>query len=287
MNHSIDDNDPQWWRADKRLTLVDPNQPPLKPGSPRATTVFGDDDRTYVGNVLREPFQWICQVLGYSTNDRSGVFSVGSGFVIGRRTILTAGHNLWVEGRRVQQCWVFPAVDGDRSAPTLGGYRARATFAHPIYEQSRNNDLFDVAMLVLDDLLPSDLVTPQYGAMHWQAIDPAILRGAVGLVSGYPKNVPRQPESANTQAHQYFAFAPLAPQKGLACYTIDTTAGQSGSPLLVKLATTQGPQLTAVGVHINGGDERTSLPNSAAPITPAVGNFIRTIQNQYEPTHLA
>jgi len=275
-------DDESWWHDHPELSQVDPSDPVLGfPPDARPKSVFGPDERELVRNVLMPPFRWVAQVFGYPRRDRRGTYSVGSGFVIGSRTILTAAHNLWADGQRVSHCLVFPGVDGDRSTPRLGVYSASVTFPHRRYEHA-GDDLYDVAVLVLDHALPADLIPPAYGFLRWMTINPDLLQGAVGMVSGYPKDVPRQPPVPNfVQAHQYYDYDELISSRGLVFYKIDTTEGQSGSPLLVKVPTPNGNRLRAVGIHSNGRMD--PFPNSAVPITPAIGTFIKTIQDRYEP----
>ena len=82
----------------QRDSLVDQ----LKPGS---RDVIGSDDRKRVSDATQLPFRWVCQVLGEDTDTRR--LSVGSGFLIGQRVILTAAHNLWAKANRVDQFLVL------------------------------------------------------------------------------------------------------------------------------------------------------------------------------------
>lgn len=234
--------------------------PPGNSGAPTAQTrdVIGKEDRERVSDVLVQPFCWICQIL--SSTDGEARKNAGSGAFIGPRTILTAAHNLYVLGRRARRFEIYLAVNGDRSAPPLGAYVATQAIHHPDYNDAADFDPSDVAVIHLDKPLPA-VVTNYYGTMPFVPIAPSQWTGKLGMVSGYPRDYPKidpnrpdlypEPE-IGVQAFQYYCRSKLTHENGLLRYTLDTTFGQSGGPL-IGLGLINGQERSVcIGVHVQG-----------------------------------
>lgn len=230
--------------------------------------VIGIDDRRRVDDTLVKPFRWVCQILAVSSLNPSGPKGVGTGFVIGRRTILTAAHNLVVNGAAAKEFHIYLAVCGDRTKPPLGRYVARTAIAHPRAQDSR----YDIAAIFLDSDLPHDLVqSPSgYGALPLAIVDGPALEGQSAFVTGYPKSYPEHDQGSfptpdeGVQAYQYYCVSRLSYQSELLNYPLDTTAGQSGSPLIALQQDASGRRYSvAIGVHIEGSH---LTGNAAVPL---------------------
>jgi V8-like Glu-specific endopeptidase len=82
------------------------------------------------------------------------------------------------------------------------------------------------------------------GPRSWERLD-ALLAGVAANISGYPLQPP-----AGAEAHrQYFHARSLSSsERGLLRYSIDTSGGQSGSPIWIEVDGTR----IAVGIHTSG-----------------------------------
>ncbi len=253
----------------QRDSLVDQ----LKPGS---RDVIGSDDRKRVRDATLLPFRWVCQVLGEDIDTRR--LSVGSGFLIGRRVIITAAHNLWAKANRVDQFLVLCGLEGDHQSPRLGSYKTRKAIPHPKYVANRNS-AYDIAVIVLEEPLSASI-----GVVPWESVDPNLLVGLKGAISGYPRYGPGEKDKENSpiNAHQWYDIASLTQSGGQLFYTADTSAGQSGCPVLVARPSPSTGVLesTAVGVHIRGVES--SLGNQAVPFHSELTEFIQTQLSTFE-----
>lgn len=267
--------------------LLDGN--PDRSESIRTETVIGTDERRAVSNSRSRPFRWVCQLIGLSTRDRRSRSrkKAGTGFVIGDRTILTAAHNLWLGDNnvlpenRIDSIAVFPGLDGVRTSPPFGTYSVASGIPHPEYTRSLRKT-FDVAVLVLRQPIPPNLIPSGFGKMPWQAVVPRQLHNHKTIVTGYPRIKPRTSGGRGAQANQYFSTASLIVQGGLLFYSADTTGGQSGGPVIVKgkNTSTGQPESTAIGIHIQGGNGFNN--NTGVAITRDIGRFIRDVQKKVE-----
>src|SRR4051812_22639357 len=117
--------------------------PPL-PTSPRALAleaeVLGRDTRALVADTTGAPFRYICHL----TRPIAGGERMGTGTVIGPRTVLTAAHVLL--GADPTDIVVTPARNG-RSAP-FGSTRGRsASFWYPAFTAADIAGPRDIALL--------------------------------------------------------------------------------------------------------------------------------------------
>ena len=122
------------------------------------------------------------------------------------------------------------------------------------------------------------------GVVPWESVDPNLLVGLKGAISGYPRYEPGEKEKENSpiNAHQCYDIASLTQSGGQLFYTADTSAGQSGCPVLVARPSPSTGELesTAVGVHIRGVES--SLGNQAVPFHSELTEFIQTQLSTFE-----
>ncbi len=281
--------------VDSHLLESDPELPepdPADPGSIGLRNVLGgSDERVRVPSIGMKPFRWVCQILASAAG--STKMGVGSGFVIGRHTILTAGHNLFVRGNRASSFDIFLAVDGDRHSPRMGRYQSSDAVLHPRYQESISD--FDLAMIRLREPLRLDTLTApySYAAMPLVEVQPAWMRGQKGFVTGYPKAYPESDRvrflrpPLGTQAFQYYCVSQMrpTPDNRLLAYDLDTEGGQSGSPLIATHQNASGRQYSvAIGVHIEGGDDVSG--NMAVPLDSDRLEFVTQTLARFEGRHL-
>ncbi len=260
--------------------LLDTGSPPAHADGPqvRPREVIGDEDRQRVGNTLVKPFCWVCQIL--SSAPGSAQYAVGTGAFIGPRTILTAAHNLYVKGRRADKFYIYLALNGDRHAPPLDSYEAVQSEHHPDYNDAINFSRFDVALVHIDNPLSSTILNT-YGIMPFVPVEPSQWEGVNALVTGYPKDYPKvdpnQPHLYPTpemgvQAFQYYCISPLRFTDGVFKYTLDTTAGQSGAPLIASGLVGGQSRSVCIGVHVQGNQGG----NMAIPLDQEMYSWVLT-----------
>lgn len=279
MNHET--NNENWLLRNNLLKSVG-NPGPLLPKS----IIGPEDQREPCPDVKENPFRWICQIESKrQLHDGRVATAYGSGCLIGRRTILTAAHNFFVEGRRVskQDVQITLGTDGDRSRPVLGAYAVAEIEIEPNYDPSVQVSQYDIAVIGLRSPYPADQIQ-NLGSQLWAEVGSSRLLHEHAFVSGYPTNQPRTPPPTNpANAVQYWHLeqvTDIAP--GELFYAIDTTVGQSGSPILVQLPLENGGTDTvAVGVHTNAASDR--LPNRGLTIEGSIADFVRYHYDRLEP----
>lgn len=215
-------------------------------------TVIGDDNRTQIHDTAAYPFRMICSLTMHWPG---GMQTAGTGFLVGQRTVITAGHCvLPCEGSPYPEgIEVRPGRSGHHEpfAHLFDGVHASEVSLHPNWT-SGFDPRFDVGALHLSHELGEELGWFRVGARPRDA-----LRRHWVHVTGYPgdKMTPSSAEGGapGTGLHAAELWHHATPVEdvhdGRIYYPADTFAGQSGSPVY-----TLDPdgQATAVGVHAYG-----------------------------------
>jgi V8-like Glu-specific endopeptidase len=195
--------------------------------------VIGDDDRTRVPDVLQSPWRQICALR---IRARSGRRFVGTGWFIGPRTVMTAGHCVYMhdEGGWPESIEVIPALDG--AEHPYGSVTANRFQAVAGWIEDRNSD-FDYGAILLDKTIGSST-----GWYAFAALNAAMLQSGDANISGYPQDL-------DNASRQYFHARKIvrASTRRL-YYEIDTYGGQSGSPIWLNVS----GERVAVGIHTTG-----------------------------------
>ncbi len=193
-------------------------------------TVIGDDNRTQVHHTDADPFRMICSLV---IRQNGGFTNYGTGFLIGRRTLVTAGHCLHMAGApAIERIEIRPARDGDiepfkaRFGPLTGNRYS----VHPRWSELQD-PLFDIGAIHLDDDIGDTL-----GWFTLGAPPPDQLERRWAHVTGYPGDkvsaAPgRAPQRAAEMWHHATPIAAVNPRQIF--YPADTFAGQSGAPVFV------------------------------------------------------
>lgn len=216
-------------------------------------TVHGPDDRVRITATNVHPWRMHCSLLITAADNSQWI---GTGWFIGPRTVMTAGHvvhikNSGVAGRDgwVKRIVVMPGRNGSvlpYGSVTSTSFRSVAGWT------GSGDENYDYGAIILPTNLGNTV-----GWFGFGAYSDATLLASVGNISGYPGDKP-----AGTQWYDSHAIASVNACK--VYYDIDTYGGQSGSAVY----RIDGGQRFAVGIHAYGGP----TTNSATRINTAVFN---------------
>jgi V8-like Glu-specific endopeptidase len=228
---------------------------------------------TSTNNITDAPYRYICQIIMRT----SGRTFVGTGTLVGPRTVLTVAHNIFSPVTRRQvtpsQLQITPARD-NANAP-FGTTRAQRLIPNPDYVHVRHqNTQRDFAIIHLRDALGNragwwgQRPRPAFDTRGTTISDRLPLPAGTLKVnlSGYPVD-----KGGSEQWRAWNKTIRL--RDGLLHYLNDTERGHSGSPVWVKRSRSVGGR-TLVGIHVGRHPtQRTS--NRAVDITPDILDFIR------------
>lgn len=200
------------------------NYPPPDVSSgfgPVLMNVIGKDDRVAVKNTKLFPFRCIC-LLEIVTED--GAKGVGTGWLVSPRTVITAGHCVYVHdhGGKVAQITVIPASNGfAQKAPFGKCVSTEFAWAHEWKREKASNQDFGAIFLPEGCSFGEKL-----GYFGFSDLKDEDLERKSVSISGYPvdknKVVKRQwyHENLITEV-EYFTLR----------HQVDTFKGHSGAPL--------------------------------------------------------
>jgi len=224
----------------------------------RPRVIIGTDDRVRVGNTTLYPWRAICALRITAANGRQ---YIGTGFFVSPRTVITAGHCVYMhnEGGWARSIEVIPGMN-DAARP-FGSAVSRTLRSVSGWTQSRNRE-FDYGAIIL----PANArLGDRTGFFGFAVRNDAALRTAALNLSGYPGD--------KGGAQQWFmAQRAKALSARVITYDIDTMGGQSGSPVWVM----EGGARYAVGIHTNGAGSG----NSATRIEGSVFARLSDWKNQ-------
>lgn len=211
--------------------------------------VIGRDDRVQIANTRALPWKRICHL---NIKTATGKSYLGTGFFVGPRTIITAGHCVYIhsQGGWAREIIVTPGRNASETpfkSFTATSFRSVKGW---VTDKSRNYDYGAI-------ILPKNVVIPsEIGAFGFASYSNQSLLSRKLNTAGYPGDKPsgtlwfhgRKAKSVSTRT---------------ITYDIDTAGGQSGSAVWVQ--DTSGRR-TVVGIHTNGSPKG----NSAIRITKSV-----------------
>ena len=221
-----------------------------------AEVVIGRDERKRITTTKTNPWKRICHLKIQAANGR---FFLGTGFFIGPRTIVTAGHCVYMhdQGGWAKQITVTPGRDA--TATPFMSYTATSfrSVKGWVTDKSRN---YDYGVIILPR---SAAIPPEIGAFGFASYsNQALLTKKRLNTAGYPGDRP-YPGDQPPNTLWYDGRKAKSVTARTIVYDIDTAGGQSGSPVWAKLS--NGKRIV-VGIHTNGD----LSGNSATRITKSV-----------------
>jgi glutamyl endopeptidase len=213
-------------------------------------SIIDGDDRVRITATSTYPWRVHASLLITAAD---GSNWIGTGWFIGPRTLITAGHCVYIKHSGVvgrdgfaRSIKVMPG----RNGTVLPFGAVTSTDFRTVQGWANNGDQnYDYGAIIL----PSDLGNTT-GWLGFGVYDDATLLNSVGNISGYPGDKP-----AGTQWYHSRKLISVGPRK--VYYDIDTMGGQSGSAVYRIV----NGRRTAVAVHAYGGSA-----NSGTRITAPV-----------------
>ena len=198
-------------------------------------SVVGKDDRVPIVDTTQLPWRSVCQLVVDGLHDQQ---VLGTGWMAGPRTVLTAGHNLFSHKfrRQATRVTVVPGRQGD-VAP-FGFFPSRRLDVHPRW-RSAGDKSCDLGVVWLNAA-----VGEQVGWFGFGSRLDTQLNNLIVNTTGYPAD-----KRIGTQWFNAGRISNIGPR--VLQYGLDTEAGQSGSPIFSVDA--QDERLV-LAVHVYGGD---------------------------------
>jgi len=252
-------------RASTHFLVRGTRPQPLRQTRSILESILGDvDRRKQILETELAPWRMICSLEIVSQN---GLDYVGTGWFVGPRTVITAGHCVYdpVElGGWAQQITVIPGRNGDVDPPFPTAVSTRFSTTDR-WQEAQEPD-YDYAAIHLDTDLGA-----RTGSFGVGVLPDEDLKDRLVNVSGYPVS----PGSGRSQYFHANRVKALTPRRLF--YDIDTMGGQSGSPVWAYLDGATDP--VVVGIHAYGvGGTPANLniqANSGPRILPEVLDVIR------------
>ena len=221
-----------------------------------AETVHAEDNRIQISNTASYPWRAHASLL---ITARDGSRWIGTGWFIGPRTLITAGHVVYIKNSGVpnRDGWVSSVlVMPGRNGDTLPYGSVTTSNLSTVLGWANSGDPdYDYGAIHLSADLGA--TTGWFGFAAWHD---ATLNSATVNISGYPGDKP-----AGTQWYHWNQVASVSSRR--VNYDIDTFGGQSGSAVYRIV---NGGRY-GVAVHAYGG----AVTNSGTRITkPVFDNFV-------------
>ena len=231
-------------------------------------TVIGADDRQRILDTHLSPWNMICALR---MRGASGGGAIGTGWLIGPRTLLTAGHCVYSStffGGWASRVEVIPGMNGAGDGPEarpFGSLISESFSSVDRWTDGEDPD-FDIGCIHLDEPIGDRL-----GWFSVAALAAEELEGYLVNVSGYPADRGKGAE----QYHSANRILRVSDRRIF--YEVDTFGGQSGAPVWIHQAEDGPPIAVAIHAYGTGGTPGSwdIKANSAPRIIPEVLGQLR------------
>ena len=198
-------------------------------------SVVGKDDRVPIVDTTVLPWRCICHLVVDGLHDDQ---VLGTGWMAGPRTVLTAGHNLFSRkaNRFAERVTVIPGRHVDQ-AP-FNFFRSKSFDVHQRWHDL-GDERFDLGVIWLNER-----VGDRIGWFGFASRPDDEMSSLIVNTAGYPAD-----KRLGTQWFNAGRIDEVGPR--VLQYGLDTEAGQSGSPIF---ATDSDSERLVLAVHAYGGD---------------------------------
>jgi glutamyl endopeptidase len=221
-------------------------------------TVLGVDQRVRISDTDKLPWRMIAGLRLMPKPPLSSSF-IGTGWFIGPKTLLTAGHCVYSQsdfGGWIGQIEVSPGRNGGKFPyNTVTATRFSAT---EVWQTSSDPD-FDIGCIHLNDPV-GDTV----GYFKIASLGDADLADALVNVSGYPG------DRGNGTEQYHHVNRVLRTAAKRIYYDVDTYGGQSGSPVWYQAGRSDHPVAVAVHAYGVGATAAGITANSGPRLIPEI-----------------
>lgn len=202
---------------------------------PPDRAIIGRDDRRLVNDTTSFPWKAICNLISTWRRDGQTFAARGTGFLVGPRTVITAGHLVHSDtvpaGLNQQLGWanqieVIPGRNGDQRP--FGSAMASAFGTTTAWIENRDRH-WDIAVVSLpDDTLAKKINNEFLNLVQYPNPDPQKVRLTT---AGYPDDKPIE-----LHGTLWTAFGRIIDtfNPNLLYHEADTASGQSGSPMWIS-----------------------------------------------------
>jgi len=224
-------------------------------------TVIDKDERVRILDTELAPWRMVCALR---LRGPSGAGAIGTGWLIGPKTVVTAGHCVFSQyffGGWASMIEVIPGLNGNGSESRPYGSVTSTRFSSVDRWTEKEDPDFDIGCIHLDQ--PKGM---EVGWFALGALPPEKLESYLVNISGYPAD-------RGSGAEQYHdRNRVLRVSERRLFYEVDTYGGQSGAPVWIHEKEDAAP--IAVGIHAYGVGGTPSdygiKANSAPRIIPEV-----------------
>ena len=204
-------------------------------------TVLGTDDRIRISDTDKFPWRMIAALQLHPRPPSTSSF-IGTGWFIGPRTLLTAGHCVFSKSDFDGWIGSIDVSPGRNGAKFPYGTRTATRFsALDVWQSSADAD-FDIGCIHLDEPLGD-----QVGYFKIVSMSDSDLGNALVNISGYPG------DRGNGEEQYFHANRVLRASARRIYYDVDTYGGQSGSPVWYQSGPDEPPAAIAVHAYGVGG----------------------------------
>ena len=223
--------------------------------------VIGTDERVQIRDTTRLPWRLNASLLMTAADNSQWI---GTGWFISPRTLVTAGHCVYIKGSGVpgrdgfvKRIQVMPGRNGTQVP--FGGLTATEFWTVKGWAEN-GLETYDYGALILPAPFPQNL-----GYFGFAVFLDETLLGSIANISGYPGDKP-----TGTQWFDKRQIASVTPEK--VHYAADTAGGQSGACVYIV----RDRQRIGVAIHAYGGATANSGTRISEQVFANLTNWKRT-----------